>query len=91
MLLEYLKSSLANYCVGHNVRISGQDVGRGTFSNRHVMLVCQESDEMFIPLNHMYRDQRSFLEVCIVYISQNARKLVARLKWDFFIVSYILA
>ena len=49
--------------VGHNVRISGQDVGRGTFSHRHVMLVCQESDKMYIPLNHMCTDQSSFLEV----------------------------
>ena len=28
---------------GYNVRISGQDVGRGTFSQRHVMLVDQET------------------------------------------------
>ena len=27
---------------GHNVRICGQDVGRGTFSQRHCMLVDQE-------------------------------------------------
>ena len=51
--------------IGHNVRISGQDVGRGTFSHRHVMVVCQESDNMYIPLNHMYTDQSSFLEVII--------------------------
>lgn len=36
---------------GHNVRISGEDVGRGTFSQRHAMLVDNETNEMFIPLN----------------------------------------
>lgn len=28
---------------GYNVRISGQDVGRGTFSQRHAMLVDQST------------------------------------------------
>lgn len=28
---------------GYNVRISGQDIGRGTFSHRHAMLVDQSS------------------------------------------------
>ena len=49
---------------GHNVRICGQDVGRGTFSHRHCMLINQENDEMFVPLNHMLEDQKAFLEVC---------------------------
>ena len=48
---------------GYNVRVSGQDVGRGTFSHRHGMLVDQETDEMHIPLNHMKEDQTGFLEV----------------------------
>lgn len=38
---------------GHNVRISGEDVGRGTFSHRHAMLVDQKTNEMYLPLNHM--------------------------------------
>ena len=37
---------------GFNVRISGQDVGRGTFSQRHAMLVDQKTDEAIIPFNH---------------------------------------
>lgn len=28
---------------GYNVRISGQDIGRGTFSHRHTMLVDQST------------------------------------------------
>ncbi len=39
---------------GKNIRISGQDVGRGTFSQRHAELIHQ-SDETskFVPLNHL--------------------------------------
>lgn len=45
------------------MRFSGQDVGRGTFSHRHVMLVDQSTDEMFVPLNNMFEQQKAFLEV----------------------------
>ncbi|XP_046848415.1 probable 2-oxoglutarate dehydrogenase E1 component DHKTD1, mitochondrial isoform X2 [Xenia sp. Carnegie-2017] len=57
---------------GHNVRVSGQDVGRGTFSHRHVMLVCQDSEKIYIPLNHMFSGQNSFLEVCNSPLSEEA-------------------
>ncbi|KAH7108012.1 dehydrogenase E1 and transketolase domain-containing protein 1 [Auriculariales sp. MPI-PUGE-AT-0066] len=36
---------------GYNVRISGQDCGRGTFSNRHAMFVDQETERVTVPLN----------------------------------------
>lgn len=39
--------------LGYDVRISGQDVGRGTFSQRHCMLVDQKSNEIYIPLNDL--------------------------------------
>lgn len=48
---------------GFNVRISGQDVGRGTFSQRHVMLVDQATNNIHIPLNHISSKQEAFLEV----------------------------
>eukprot|EP00127_Corallochytrium_limacisporum_P002926 Clim_evm15s143 gene=Clim_evmTU15s143 len=37
---------------GYNVRLSGQDVGRGTFSQRHAMLVDQQTEKAVVPLNH---------------------------------------
>lgn len=48
---------------GFNVRISGQDVGRGTFSHRHAMLVDQATNNIHIPLNHIKPKQEAFLEV----------------------------
>ena len=36
---------------GCDVRISGQDVGRGTFSQRHAMLVNQKTEGVIVPLN----------------------------------------
>ncbi|ORX72908.1 Thiamin diphosphate-binding protein [Linderina pennispora] len=36
---------------GYHVRLSGQDVGRGTFSQRHAMLVCQDTEQVSVPLN----------------------------------------
>ncbi|KAI0719660.1 dehydrogenase E1 and transketolase domain-containing protein 1 [Fomitopsis betulina] len=36
---------------GCDVRISGQDVGRGTFSQRHAMLVDQRTEDIIVPLN----------------------------------------
>jgi len=48
---------------GFNVRLSGQDVGRGTFNHRHVMVVCQDTDRVVIPLNHITEEQTAFLEV----------------------------
>ncbi|XP_061418706.1 LOW QUALITY PROTEIN: 2-oxoadipate dehydrogenase complex component E1 [Lethenteron reissneri] len=57
---------------GFDVRLSGQDVGRGTFSQRHVMIVCQSSSEAYIPLNHMAPQQEAFLEVCNSPLSEEA-------------------
>ncbi|KAK3525691.1 hypothetical protein QTP70_005847 [Hemibagrus guttatus] len=57
---------------GFDVRISGQDVGRGTFSQRHAMVVCQESNDMYIPLNHIDPQQKGQLEVCNSALSEEA-------------------
>ncbi|KAI0029023.1 dehydrogenase E1 and transketolase domain-containing protein 1 [Vararia minispora EC-137] len=36
---------------GYDIRISGQDVGRGTFSQRHAMFVDQKTEAVDVPLN----------------------------------------
>ena len=38
---------------GFNVRLSGQDVERGTFSHRHAVLKAESSEEEVILLNHI--------------------------------------
>ena len=45
---------------GTPVRLSGQDSGRGTFSQRHAVLVDQETEERYVPLNHVAPDQGHF-------------------------------
>ncbi|KAF4523201.1 hypothetical protein B566_EDAN002460 [Ephemera danica] len=57
---------------GFNIRISGQDVGRGTFSQRHVMLVNQDTDEVCIPLNNLELESQGHLEVANSILSEEA-------------------
>lgn len=38
---------------GKRVRISGQDVERGTFSHRHAILTLEDSEEEYIPLHQI--------------------------------------
>ena len=38
---------------GHNIRLSGQDVERGTFSHRHAILKVEQSEEEVCPLNNI--------------------------------------
>ncbi len=45
---------------GSPVRLSGQDSGRGTFSHRHSVLVDQESEDRYIPLNNLRYGQAPF-------------------------------
>ncbi len=42
---------------GHPVRLSGQDCQRGTFSHRHAVLTVEDSEEKFIPLEHISLNQ----------------------------------
>ena len=36
---------------GHNVRFTGQDVERGTFSHRHAVVKMEDTEERYVPLN----------------------------------------
>ncbi len=45
---------------GHPVRLSGQDCQRGTFSQRHAVLVDQENETHYASLNHVRVDQAPF-------------------------------
>ena len=45
---------------GFSVRLSGQDSGRGTFSQRHSVLRNQDSHERYVPLNNISKNQKKF-------------------------------
>ncbi|SDM54079.1 2-oxoglutarate dehydrogenase E1 component [Pedobacter antarcticus] len=45
---------------GKRVRLSGQDVERGTFSHRHAVLTLEDSEEEYIPLANLDEKQASF-------------------------------
>lgn len=45
---------------GHPVRISGQDVERGTFSHRHAVVKTEDSEEEIETLNLLSKDQAKF-------------------------------
>lgn len=42
------------------VRLSGQDCGRGTFSQRHSVFVDQTNEEGYMPLNNLGGDQANY-------------------------------
>ena len=48
---------------GFRVRLSGQDSGRGTFSQRHAAWTDQKTGEKYIPLRTIERDGRPLFEV----------------------------
>jgi 2-oxoglutarate dehydrogenase E1 component len=56
---------------GHNVRLSGQDCERGTFSQRHSVLIDQESEARYLPFEHLKQDQGRF-EVINSMLSEEA-------------------
>ena len=46
---------------GYLVRISGQDSGRGTFSQRHSVLYDINDGKKYVPLQHLQQDQAIFV------------------------------
>lgn len=45
---------------GYNVRLSGQDCERGTFSQRHSVLYDQETEARYVPLNNLSGNQPEY-------------------------------
>lgn len=45
---------------GYNVRMSGQDVERGTFSHRHAVIKVEDSEEEILLLNNLKGEQGDF-------------------------------
>ncbi|MCP3985985.1 MAG: 2-oxoglutarate dehydrogenase E1 component, partial [bacterium] len=56
---------------GTPVRLSGQDCSRGTFSQRHAVLVHQQSGHEYAPLDHLSETQARF-EVYDSHLSEAA-------------------
>ena len=46
---------------GYPIRLTGQDVGRGTFSHRHAVLHNQKEGSAYAPLQHIGEDQAKFV------------------------------
>ncbi|MBU2887406.1 2-oxoglutarate dehydrogenase E1 component [Gilvimarinus agarilyticus] len=56
---------------GHQIRMTGQDVGRGTFSHRHAVLHSQKEGKRYTPLAKMYDNQPAF-DLYDSYLSEEA-------------------
>ncbi|RMG60402.1 MAG: 2-oxoglutarate dehydrogenase E1 component [Bacteroidetes bacterium] len=59
--LDWALGELAAYgsllLEGFPIRLSGQDCRRGTFSHRHSILVSEDAEQDYTPLNHIKPDQ----------------------------------
>ena len=54
---------------GFKVRLAGQDSGRGTFSQRHSVFYDQKTENRYIPLNNLSKNQKQF-EVIDSFLSE---------------------
>ena len=54
---------------GYGVRLSGQDTGRGTFSQRHDVLYDQINEKRFVPLRHFIK-QQGYFEIIDSFLSE---------------------
>ena len=55
VISEARLSSAAGMCAGNHVRLSGQDVERGTFSHRHDVVHDQKNGDKYTPLAHVFQ------------------------------------
>ncbi len=65
------------------VRLSGQDSGRGTFSQRHSVLFDINSEERYIPLNNLSAGQAPFM----VYDSMLSEEAVLAFEYGYSLVT----
>ena len=56
---------------GHPIRMTGQDIGRGTFSHRHAVLHNQKDASAYVPLKNLYEGQPRF-ELYDSFLSEEA-------------------
>ena len=56
---------------GYDVRFSGQDVQRGTFSHRHAVVKAEDTEEEYIPLNNL-KTQNGQMRIYNSHLSEYA-------------------
>jgi 2-oxoglutarate dehydrogenase E1 component len=73
--IDWATSEALAFCTlmdeGHNIRLSGQDSERGTFSQRHSVLFDQEDESRYTPFNHLGEKQGRY-EVINSLLSEEA-------------------
>ncbi|WP_439923302.1 2-oxoglutarate dehydrogenase E1 component [Nitrobacter sp. JJSN] len=73
--LDWATAEALAFCTlmleGHNVRLSGQDSERGTFSQRHSVLFDQQDESRYTPFNHLGKKQGGY-EVINSLLSEEA-------------------
>ncbi|MBC7556760.1 MAG: 2-oxoglutarate dehydrogenase E1 component [Chryseobacterium sp.] len=61
-ILDWAQGELLAYATllsdGSNIRISGEDVERGTFSHRHAVIKTEDAEEEYVPLKHVAENQQ---------------------------------
>jgi 2-oxoglutarate dehydrogenase E1 component len=64
---------------GHNVRLSGQDCSRGTFSHRHAIVTDIQTGREHLVLGHLHPDQG----MCRIYDSPLSEAAVLGFDWGY--------
>ena len=57
---------------GSKIRLSGQDVERGTFSQRHAVWIDQQTERRYAPLKHLSGEKTNDFEIINSMLSEEA-------------------